>query len=470
LLTGWIAGTAIFLLPVVTGLWQVRSLFRSALPWRHGQLIVERLALDPGIHRRVEVLLHEGLYGPMTCGVVHPAIVLSKDAQTWNEEDLTRAIVHELEHVRRGDWLSHCFARTVCAVYWFHPLVWIAWRQLALEAERSCDDAVLGHSEATAYADQLVGLARRLLVAARLPLPAMASHADLATRVGAVLDSRQHRGRAGRFFVVLTCAVAAVLVLTMSPLRMVAAPQSSGADVRTAAPPQFEVVSVRPSRAAGWQYTIKPSAGGFAAKNIPLSYLIMWAFKINDYQLAGAPKLASDRYDIAAKPGAVTEGDMRLMLLGLLQDRFKLKVHRERREGLQYVLTIAKGGSKLKEPKEASCPAESGPTESGPTAPPCGRLSWSSRSLAGRTAPMQMLVFVLSQSLGATVVDKTGLKGPFDMTLRWTPDAGSAHAPADDAPPSLFAAVQEQMGLKLQPRKGLTEVIVVDHLERPTEN
>jgi len=184
------------------------------------------------------VLLHGALPGPMTCGVLHPSVVLPLDAQTWEAEDLNRAIVHELEHVRRGDWVSHCLARALCAVYWFHPLVWIAWRQLALEAERSCDDAVLGRSEATAYADQLVSLAQQLSLAkmpAKSPLLAMANRADLAARVGAVLDTRRRRGRAGALPVALACAAAAVLVLTMSPLRMVAAPQSAA----TAPMPRF---------------------------------------------------------------------------------------------------------------------------------------------------------------------------------------------------------------------------------------
>jgi beta-lactamase regulating signal transducer with metallopeptidase domain len=113
LLTAWIGGTALFLFPVVMGLWQVRALRRCALPWPHGQSVVEKLALDAGIRRRVEVLLHGTLPGPMTCGVVRPAIVLSQDAQTWEGDDLNRAIVHELEHVRRGDWVSHCLARAV---------------------------------------------------------------------------------------------------------------------------------------------------------------------------------------------------------------------------------------------------------------------------------------------------------------------------------------------------------------------
>jgi TonB family protein len=167
----------------------------------------------------------------MTCGIVHPAIILSGDAHTWNDDDLNRALVHELEHVRRADWASHCLARVVCALYWFHPLVWIAWRRLVLEAERACDDAVLARSEATAYAEQLVGLAQRLSAASKLPLTAMASRADLAARIGAVLDHRLRRGRAGRLAVALACAAATVLVGVMSPLTMVAAPQTAEAPI-----------------------------------------------------------------------------------------------------------------------------------------------------------------------------------------------------------------------------------------------
>jgi TonB family protein len=230
LLAGWMIGVALFLLPMAAGLRQVRSLRRSGRLWPLGQQVAERLALEVGIHRRVNVLLHEALPSPMTCGLAHPAIVLPLDAQNWDPEDLNRAMVHELEHVRRGDWAIQCVTRAVCAAYWFHPLVWIAWRQLALEAERSCDDAVLGRSEATAYADQLIGLARRLAASAKSPALAMANRADLTKRVGAVLDSRQRRGRAGMMPVALACAAAVTLVLTLSPLRMIAAQQTVGTE------------------------------------------------------------------------------------------------------------------------------------------------------------------------------------------------------------------------------------------------
>jgi len=159
----------------------------------------------------------------MTSGILHPVIVLPSEAEAWSADDLERAIVHELEHVQRADWVTRCLARIACAIYWFHPLVWIAWRRFVLDAERSCDDAVLGRFEAASYADQLVGLAKRLSGAQRPTLLAMANRADLAARVGAVLDGNQKRGRVGKVTIALA-STAAALLLALSPLKIVAAP------------------------------------------------------------------------------------------------------------------------------------------------------------------------------------------------------------------------------------------------------
>jgi beta-lactamase regulating signal transducer with metallopeptidase domain len=224
LLAGWIAGAAVFVLRIIAGMREVHLLRRSGLAWRDGQAVVDRIMLDADIHRQVEVLLHESLATPVTFGIFLPVIVLPSHAQNWHGEDLNRAMIHELEHVRRGDWASQCLARAVCAAYWFHPLVWIAWCRLLLEAERACDDAVLRHSEATAYADQLVGLARRFSATQRSPLLAMVNRGDLATRVGAVLDSRQKRGRVSKPTVVFVCTIAATVVAVMSSLKLAAAP------------------------------------------------------------------------------------------------------------------------------------------------------------------------------------------------------------------------------------------------------
>jgi TonB family protein len=211
LLTLWAAGAALFFAPVLMGLWQVRSLRWSAIRWRETS--------------GVQVLLHESLAGPMTCGVIQPGILLPRDAESWNEADLNRALAHELEHIRRADWLVHCAARVICAVYWFHPLVWMAWRQLTLEAERACDDAVLTGSDATAYADQLVSLARRISESAKAPALAMANRADLSARVSSLLDERRKRGRAGARVVTLACVGAALFAITLAPLTTVASAQ-----------------------------------------------------------------------------------------------------------------------------------------------------------------------------------------------------------------------------------------------------
>ena len=226
------------------------------------------------------------LPGPMTCGVFAPCHRAARDAENWSQEDLNRAIVHELEHVRRGDWVSQCLARVVCAVYWFHPLVWIAWRQLALEAERSCDDAVLRRSEATAYADQLVGLAQaRCRRPQRSPLLAMANRADLAARVGAVLDSRQRRGRAGMLPVALACGAAAALVIVMSPLMLVASPQAAAAT-----PPKFEVASIRPSPPAGTERVdvgLHMDGAQVRIVSLPMRDYIARAYRVKLYQVTG---------------------------------------------------------------------------------------------------------------------------------------------------------------------------------------
>src|SRR5262245_25681076 len=149
LISAWIGGAVVFLLPVAIGLQQVRSIRRTALPWPEGRTIVDALATGANGRRRVEVLLHEAVPGPMTCGVLHPAIFLPVDAPAWPADELRRAIIHELEHVRRADWLSQCVARVITACYWFHPIVWSVWRQLALEAERACDDGVLSSGAST---------------------------------------------------------------------------------------------------------------------------------------------------------------------------------------------------------------------------------------------------------------------------------------------------------------------------------
>jgi beta-lactamase regulating signal transducer with metallopeptidase domain len=220
----WATGAVLLLGFLANALRQVRALRRSGIPWLAGQTAADALARECGISRPVTVILHEEVPGPVTCGWSRPTIVLPMDARDWSDADRRRAFVHELEHVRRGDWPLQLAARAICAAYWFHPLVWIAWRRLCLECERACDDAVVNRTEQADYADQLLTLAERLARSHAHPVLSMANRSDLSVRVKAVLDRTQLRGRAGASLIAATVAAAGIFVLAVAPVRVGAVP------------------------------------------------------------------------------------------------------------------------------------------------------------------------------------------------------------------------------------------------------
>ncbi len=218
----WISGSIAFLVPVASALWRLSVIRRTGLPVARHRTELTRLADARGIALPIELLEHEAVPAPMTFGINRPVIVLPLDAQEWSEAELRRALMHEIEHIQRGDWLMQIVARVVAAFYWFHPLVWTAWRRLCLEAERSCDDAVVISEERADYAEQLVLLAQRMSATPLQPMLGMANRSDLSTRVTAVLDDRLERGRAGFTLAAGTIAAAALIVATVAPVRAIA--------------------------------------------------------------------------------------------------------------------------------------------------------------------------------------------------------------------------------------------------------
>jgi uncharacterized protein (TIGR03435 family) len=488
---GWLMGLALFAIPVIKGLLQIRSLRRFGLPWRHGQTVAERLA--PRARRGVEVLLHESLAAPMTCSVLCPVVIFPEDAQNWDEEDVERALVHELEHVRRCDWVIHCLARVACAAYWFHPLVWVAWRQLTLEAERSCDDAVLGNSEAIAYANQLLGLARRRSADRRSPALAMANRSDLAARIGALLDRRQSRGPVG-VWPLVACAIAAAIVLTMSSIRMVAAPQSSSRGAVQDVP-KWDAVSVKRCINPPVRLVDKGGAGSSQSPDrltmdcLPVRTLITVAYTLNaggrttpppyPVPVERLPSWAdSERYTIEAKsqgnaPASIMRGPM---LQALLEDRFSLKVHRETRDGRVYVATVAKGGPKLQAFGGGCTPVEF--VHPAPTPPqnPCLESRHANGPNITIDIPGMDLdsflwflgAFNGSARFDGPVVNKTGLTGYFHFHLEFL-DPSDPNSEDAQFPP-IITALEQQLGLKVEAGRGPHEYLVVDRLERPTPN
>jgi uncharacterized protein (TIGR03435 family) len=516
----WAAGAIVFLLPIAVGLWQVRALRRTALPWRHGRFLVSLLAAETRVRRDVAVLLHESVEGPMTCGVVRPAILLPMDADTWTNEDLRRAVVHELEHVRRLDWISQCLARVAAACYWFHPMVWVAWRQMSLEAERACDDAVLRRSEATAYADQLVVLARRLSVASSQPLLAMANRSDLATRVGAVLDRGQRRGRAGAWCVGAAIAVTAILAAGMSSIRIVAAsqtPQTTAASSPGNSKTRYDAASIKPCEpeenptgargtAGGTNATFSP--GRFYVPCVTTEQLIYLAYAsygapegdrlVNDQpgsasnaeKIRGGPAWVHslrDKYRVEAVAEGATERTvlMGTMLRTLLAERFKLKIHRDEEIVDMFAMTVAKSGFKLRQMQEGDCEPIDGPPLGVPP-PANGKPFCNSLSMRGNGPnmvwtwggfPASSVAGRLSGALGRHVIDRTGITGAYIMRLEFHPDENTPgikwppERDADTSVPiaaSIYTALEQQLGLKIEKTRAPRGFIVIDAIERPT--
>jgi hypothetical protein len=254
-------------MPVCVSLWRLRVIRRGGAPWPEGMSRLARLASTPHA-RQPQVLLHADLAAPITNGLLRPVITLPSSATHWSEVHLANALLHELEHVRRRDWAVHLATRAVCALYWFHPLAWLAWRALRLEAERACDDAVLAQQDAAPYAAQLLELARRFANRATLPGLQMASRSDLSLRITAVLDGARPRGRAGRKATAGITLAALVLIAVLAPLRVVGPLHASEVVV----PPR--TVSAVPLRKVGPRDTpvrISPTPPALPA-DTPLTY------------------------------------------------------------------------------------------------------------------------------------------------------------------------------------------------------
>ena len=498
LAAAWMIGAIVCLVPVLLTPWHLRRLRTASRPWRKGDALARTVAGEIA-SRPVTLFVNDSVTAPLTCGLVRPTVVLPADAMQWPDDEVRRALVHELEHVRRADWCVHVATRVVCAIYWFHPLVWAAWRQLSLESERACDDEVLRVSDRTAYAQQLVTLARRQTQPSTLPVLSMVEQSDLSTRVAALLDGTQARGRLGPVRALATGAAACLLVAGVAPLR--AASQAAQIpSAQSAAVPAFDVVSIKENRSGEMGQRINRQPGGrIITSNYSVRALLLFSYGLQPQQLIGGPDwIDSARYDITAQasgefpitePGTV--GPPQLMMQRMLAERFQLGVHTETRELPIYALTLARRDGRLG-PRiataaidcqtaltEAMKKAQSGggPPQSPQRAgggPGCG-MTFDGRRVTAGGMSMEALARSLAGQVGRLVINRTGLMGGFDFDLEFAPDptmipAGAQLPPPDANAPSIFTALEEQLGLRLEATRGPVEVLVIDRVERPTEN
>jgi len=237
----------------------------------------------------------------------------------------------------------------------------------------------------------------------------------------------------------------------------------------SAAPPTFDVASIHENnsdQSARSHIMSSPRDGRFTTINVPLSMLIKFAFNVPESQLLGIPSsLGAQKFDIEAVANPEIDAQLskldsdqgrlqkQLMVQALLADRFKLTWHNETRQLPVFNLVTAKGGSKLPESKSS------------------GRTFNTRRGqFDDQGATIAALADQLAIELNRPVIDKTALTGRYDVALKWTPESSTPTPDSLDTAPSIFTAIQEQLGLKLESSKGPVQVLVIDHIEPPSEN
>jgi len=236
------------------------------------------------------------------------------------------------------------------------------------------------------------------------------------------------------------------------------------------ASPGIEVATIKPSKPDEQGFMLVFRGGRFQTKNVSLSKLLAFAYGVHDKQMIGLPPWAeTEKYDIDAKPdtdGSPNRQQFQGMVQKLIADRFRLTFHRDKRDLPVYVLSVAKTGAKLTKSENQD-----------------GHENFGLRGLGAitvRTATMSNFAAMMQETvMDRPVIDETGLAGRYDFTLNWTPDdsqfgglGGKLPPPTDNTnpPPNLYTAIQEQIGLKLEATKAPTDVMIIDHVEKPSEN
>jgi uncharacterized protein (TIGR03435 family) len=525
---------------------------------------------------------------PGVLGIVQPVLVLPQGVtRNLTAAQMEAIVAHELCHVRRRDNLTAALHMMVSAVFWFHPLVWWIGRQLIVEREAACDEAVLEQSHcAMEYAEGILNVCKFYL---EVPVACVSgvTGADLKKRIAHILSgSTAQRLSMARKLVLSAAGVLSigmpvtfgvlhasqsyaqapakqnpddtwqgtlhvqkdlrtVLKITKAPdgtlkslfysidqggqpipikettfqngelklnvepidgtytgkmspdgttitgewkqgdqthplILVRATPETAWAipepppkipPMAADADPSFEVATIKPTDPAFKGKGFGGPPRRFGTRGTTLNDIIMFVYGVNTKQIVGAPAWAdTDRFDITTGqpdvPGAPNETQVRSMMRKLLESRFGLKFHKDKKEMSAYVLTVAKDGPKLTK------------TDADPNTPHAffftklGNLTVRNATMEDFAQGMQGAVF------DRPVVDRTGLQGRWNCSLKWTPDEtqfqvfGVKIVPneAADAPPPIFTAIQEQIGLKLDAAKTMVDVMVLDHVEKPNEN
>jgi uncharacterized protein (TIGR03435 family) len=490
----WCAGVVLCSLRLIAGCSKAHSLARFGKdPEDIIRTMVAAVRERIGLKRDVRLVLCESEEGVAMFGWLKPVVLLPPSALIGlRPDELEAVIAHELAHILRHDYAINVLQSVVETILFFHPMTWWISKQIRTERELCCDRvAVRVCGRPRNYAQALLKLARMHAAPRRLGLAATGG--PLLHRVELLFGMPAKHLKPPHWSSAVTLLIGLLSIsLNFNWSRLLG--QTAGE------PPRFEVVSVKVNRAEDGNVYINRQGTRYVASGVTLRLLLRLAYDVQSDQINGGPKWTdTGHFDIVATekegtphPPAVIGGPPtpeQLMIRSLLGDRFGLRVHRETRQRPVYVLVPArkdrKPGPALKL-VDVDCAAQYAPrdraTAQSEARDPnrCGTkvgpgLVIAQAQTMGQLAATLATLSNTGMSLDRPIVDGTGLAGVFDATLRFTPDripAGPA-APAtsiDPDSPSIFTALQEQLGLKLEPRTGPVDVLVIDRAELPSEN
>lgn len=480
----WLLGFAAVLLVWMGRWWRISAAIRKSVPLAEGRELstLRRLENLSGMARPMSILLSGASVEPGVFGVIRPVLVWPRSiSEHLDDAHLEAVIAHELCHVRRRDNLWAALHMLVEAIFWFHPLVWWIGARLIAERELACDEAVLEFgSQRHTYAESILKVCEFCL-SSPLTCVSGVTGSDLKKRMVHIMTDHVVRKLNFTRKLLLWTAACLAIALPIAFGLLSATPGRAESAVSNA--PKFASVSIKPHpttagnimRTKMMMSLNKGSVGAFTADGISARALIQLAYRVQDAQLTGAPDwLNGEKFDISttvdpsleAQLQGVSEEERGLisqrMLQSLLADQFKLALHQESLELPAYELAVADGGSKLQKLDGVSF------------------MHMGMGELTAHGTPLSLLTDQLSVRLGHPVLDKTGLTGNYAFSLHWTPDADEVARlqrntlepaanplPASSAPP-LLTAIQEQLGLTLQPVTTRVQVLVIDHVEQPS--
>ena len=492
--TIWAAGFATLL-----GVWLVRwrrvsRIIRAGTPITSGRthdalqsvaapvtlpLIESDTSLEPGVF-----------------GILRPVLLWPREIDVRLDDAQVRAVLaHELSHAHRRDNLTAAAHMLVEAVFWFHPLVWWIGARLVDERERACDEEVvrLGH-DPDVYAESILNTCHFFVESPLTCVPGVTG-SNLKKRIERIMSP--HPGeRLSQWAKAFLVAVATVTI---------AAPVGIGALTASVRPAtidlslpnsgrRFAVASVLPNKSGEMRVMMRVQPGGaWEATNVTLESMIRLAYRIQESQLVGGPAwIYSDRFDIVAKSSqGAAAAEFGLRMQSLLAERFNLRLHSETRALPVYALIGSGSQGPRLTPSTVDCVAfargrNGQPVPPSPPGerPTCG-ITASPGRLTGGGITMLQLAQTLARYTGQMVIDETRLAGSFDFDLEFTANpAFLGRGPGGGLPPgppapgatpssagnSIFTAVQEQLGLRLDSRRAPVDVLVVDSAAQPTVN